>query len=85
MEKANIILIDAHHQLLHDVVASGEYATVSEVIRDALAEWERNRRVREEEIGALKQQIAEGLEDFHAGRFHAWNPEATKASIAGKA
>lgn len=53
MEKASITLTDAHHQLLHSVVESGEYAMVSEAIRDALGHWERNRVARELELGLL--------------------------------
>ena len=81
MEKASITLTEAHHQLLHSVVESGEYATVSEAIRDALRHWERNRVAREVELELLRQQLAEGRADYEAGRFDDWDPEATKARI----
>lgn len=84
MEKASITLTDAHHQLLHAAVEAGEYASISEAIRDALRSWDYQRKTREIEIELLKEQLAEGLEDYRNGRFHAWDPEATKARILGK-
>lgn len=83
MEKASITLTDTHHQLLHAAVEAGEYATVSEAIRDALRDWEHKRKARDIEIEMLREQLAEGLADYHAGRFHTWDPEATLARILG--
>jgi antitoxin ParD1/3/4 len=81
MEKASITLTEAHHQLLHSVVEAGEYATVSEAIRDALRDWERKRVARDLELDILRQQLAEGMADYKAGRVVPWDPEATKARI----
>ena len=37
--KISISLTDAHARLLNEAVASGDYASSSEVIREALREW----------------------------------------------
>ncbi|MEC9264611.1 type II toxin-antitoxin system ParD family antitoxin [Pacificispira sp.] len=38
-EKISISLTDEHAQLVQDAVKSGDYASSSEVIREALREW----------------------------------------------
>lgn len=43
-EKISVSLTDEHARLLEEAVRSGDYASLSEVIREALREW-RTRRV----------------------------------------
>jgi len=49
-------------------VDAGDYASTSEVVRDALREWKMRRAVQLQEIAALKADIDKGLADVAAGR-----------------
>jgi antitoxin ParD1/3/4 len=49
-------------------VEDGDYASTSEVIREALRDWKRKRAVRTHELAALKADIAKGMADLKAGR-----------------
>ena len=49
-------------------VDSGDYASTSEVVRDALREWKMKRAIQLLEIAALKTDIDKGLADVAAGR-----------------
>jgi len=42
-EKIGVTLTAEHARLLHDAIASGDYASSSEVIREALREWKTRR------------------------------------------
>lgn len=54
--KISISITDEHAAVLHDAVKSGDYASSSEVVREALREW-RSRRM----IGQLWDEgIASG-------------------------
>jgi antitoxin ParD1/3/4 len=46
---------------LHDAVASGAYASNSEVLRDALRLWEQHQELRALEINRLKRAYDEGM------------------------
>ena len=49
-------------EALEAAVASGDYPTTGEIIREALGGWQRQRRLRAEEIAELRRLIHEGLE-----------------------
>ena len=55
---------------LKEVVAAGEYASTSEVVREALRSWKAQRSVQLQELAALKKDIGQGLADIAAGRLH---------------
>lgn len=42
-EKLSISVTNEHAKLISDAVASGDYASTSEVIREALRHWKANR------------------------------------------
>ena len=42
-EKISVSLTDEHARLLHEAVRSGDYASSSEVVREALREWKARR------------------------------------------
>ena len=42
-EKISVSLTDEHARLLQDAVKSGDYASSSEVVREALREWKSRR------------------------------------------
>ena len=49
-------------------VESGDYASTSEVVRDALRDWKTQRTLQLHEIAILKADIDKGLADVAAGR-----------------
>ena len=54
--------------VVKEAVDAGDYASTSEVVRDALREWKMKRAVQLQEIAALKADIDKGLADVAAGR-----------------
>jgi antitoxin ParD1/3/4 len=63
-------------------VDSGDYASTSEVVRDALREWKMKRAIQLQEIAALKTDIDKGLADVAAGRVKDF--DATKIIERGR-
>ena len=53
---------------LRTAVATGDYASNSAVVREALHDWRRKRSLQVEELAALQADIASGLADAAAGR-----------------
>ncbi len=62
VEKLSIALPPEMADLLHEAVKSGEYASASEVVRDALRAWKRQRKLETLELGELRRLIREGTE-----------------------
>jgi antitoxin ParD1/3/4 len=54
--------------LVKAAVEAGDYASTSEVVRDALRQWKMRRAIQIQEIAALKSDIDKGLADVAAGR-----------------
>jgi antitoxin ParD1/3/4 len=54
--------------VVKEAVETGDYASTSEVVREALREWKMKRAVQLQEIAALKADIDKGLADVAAGR-----------------
>ncbi len=49
-------------------VAHGDYASTSEIVREALRDWSAKRALRLSELDLLKAEIDKGLADVAAGR-----------------
>jgi antitoxin ParD1/3/4 len=49
-------------------VDHGDYASTSEVVRDALRDWKMKRDLQAHKLGALKADIEEALTDVREGR-----------------
>ena len=62
VEKLSIALTEELAEAVRLAVKSGEYASTSEVIREALRDWRRKRALMEQEIKALRRAWREGLE-----------------------
>jgi antitoxin ParD1/3/4 len=75
MERLSITVTGDMARRIEDAIASGRYASASEVIRDALREWEIAQARREQELLALRKDIAEGLADIEAGRVSDFDPK----------
>jgi antitoxin ParD1/3/4 len=66
--KVSVALTPEMTELVQQAVASGEYASGSEVIREALREWKHRRALNPEEQDELRRLWSEGLESG-TGRF----------------
>jgi antitoxin ParD1/3/4 len=62
VEKVSVALTPEMAAVVRKAVETGEYASSSEVIREALRDWSRKRLLREEEIKELRRLWNEGLE-----------------------
>ena len=60
--KISVALTPELNEPVQQAVASGEYATGSEVIREALREWKLRRTLRQHDRAELQQLWAEGLD-----------------------
>jgi antitoxin ParD1/3/4 len=54
--------------VVKDAVAHGDYASTSEVVREALRDWKMKRALQLQELAALKADIDKGLADLAEGR-----------------
>jgi antitoxin ParD1/3/4 len=68
VSKISVALTPEMTELVQQAVASGDYASGSEVIREALREWKLRRALRAQEHAELQRLWAEGLESG-PGRF----------------
>ena len=66
-EKISIALPPEMVALLRQAVDTGEYASSSEVVRDALRDWTHKRRLREEGVAELRQVWQSALRDASPG------------------
>lgn len=62
VEKLSIALPPEMASLLREAVESGEYASASEVVRDALRAWTRKRKLETLELGGLRRLIRQGVD-----------------------
>jgi antitoxin ParD1/3/4 len=62
VEKLSIALTPEVLADVRQAIATGEYASTSEVIRDALRSWKHSRREREVAIEALRGLWREGMD-----------------------
>lgn len=58
LEKLNVSLTADLVAAMQEAVASGEYASTGEVIRDALREWQERRVEHENRVAAIQRKIA---------------------------
>lgn len=63
VEKISIALPAEMLSQVHDAVDAGEYASTSEVVRDALREWTLHRTAKRQGIADLRQLWAEAVND----------------------
>lgn len=63
VEKISIALPPEMAVVVRNAVAAGEYASTSEVIRDALRDWTYKRLVREQQIAELRRLCQEAIDD----------------------
>ncbi len=68
VEKLSIALTPEIAQEVRMAVKSGDYASSSEVIREALRDWKRKRALQDQEINELRGLWREGVESG-SGRY----------------
>ncbi len=68
MPTMNVSLSAELAAFVEDEVASGEYTTASEVVRDGLRQLLRNRELRAEKAAILRREIGLGLDQARAGK-----------------
>ena len=62
-EKINITMTPELMRVIRKSVESGEFASTSEVVRDALRAWQRERRERAERLAAIRARIRRSIND----------------------
>lgn len=62
-EKISITVTPEMLRVIRECVDAGEYASTSEVIRDAMRLWQRQRDEHAERIQAIKARIRRSLDD----------------------
>jgi len=62
-ERISIVLPPEMVAIVRSAVATGEYASISEVIRDALRDWMYKRSARQQGITDLRQLWQEAMHD----------------------
>lgn len=66
IQKVSIALTGEQITVLKAAVDSGEYATTSEIVREALREWQWKRELRSEDLSRLREQWRAGKESGSA-------------------
>jgi antitoxin ParD1/3/4 len=62
-EKLSITLTPHLAKLVRDSVASGRFASASEVIRDAMRVWQQKEQEHEEVIASIRARVQASLDD----------------------
>jgi antitoxin ParD1/3/4 len=60
VEKISVALTSEQVGALRSAVDSGEYATTSEVVREAVRDWQAKRQLRKEDLKRLQQLWTQG-------------------------
>jgi antitoxin ParD1/3/4 len=91
IQKVSVTLTREQAVSLKAAVDTGEYATTSEIVREAIRDWQFKREMRQEDIGRLREAWdsgkASGLAaplDFEALRREARRRLQEAAGIAGR-
>lgn len=69
MPTMNVSLTEEMVKYVETEVASGDYVSASEVVRDALRLLKRSHEMEEEELRLLRQEVQAGIEAADRGEF----------------
>ncbi len=75
IERMTFTLTAEMAQSVKSAVKDGVYASSSEIIREALRDWQRKRRLQESELEQLRADIRDGLDDLKAGRINGFDAD----------
>lgn len=67
VEKTTVVLTPEHAAAIRNAVASGAYATQSEVVRDAMRLWQEREAKKQATLDRLRQLWDEGVASGSAG------------------
>jgi antitoxin ParD1/3/4 len=67
IEKVSVALTSEQIAALRAAANAGEYATTSEVVREAIRDWQLKRELQQDDIRRLRQLWQEGLASGSAG------------------
>lgn len=76
IERLTITLPAEMAGMVKSVVEGGDYASTSEVIREALREWKMKRELQAQKFAALKAEIDRGMADVTEGRLTEFDPRS---------
>lgn len=74
IERLTVTMPAEMAKLIKDAVAGGDYASTSEVIREAVRDWKSKRALQVQEFAALKADLDKGLAELAAGRTTDFDP-----------
>ena len=75
IERITITLTAEMAEAVRMAVQAGEYASSSELIREALRDWRHKRALQEQELQELRTKVQQGLSDIEEGRVRDFDPE----------
>jgi antitoxin ParD1/3/4 len=75
MERITITLTPEIAQSVRGAVEAGEYASTSEIVREALRDWRHKRALQAQELADFRAKVQEGLDDLEAGREREFDAE----------
>ena len=62
-EKISITVTPAMKRVLEDRVASGEFASASELMREAFRAWQQRDEKHQEELAAIRKRVQDSIND----------------------
>lgn len=80
MERMTITLTPEMAALVRSAVGEGDYASSSEIVREALRDWRLKRLERAQALAEMRGFLAPGFQDSAAGRVRDFDPEEIKAA-----
>jgi antitoxin ParD1/3/4 len=75
IERITITLPSEMAAVVRGAVEEGDYASSSEVVREALRDWKTKRALQLQELAALKADIDRGFADLASGRVRAFDAD----------
>jgi antitoxin ParD1/3/4 len=75
MERLTITLTPEMAEAVRGAISQGEYTSSSEIIREALRDWQLKRGIKRQELEALRGGIQGGESDLAAGRVRDFDAE----------
>jgi antitoxin ParD1/3/4 len=75
IERMTITLTAEMAESVRAAVEAGDYASSSEIVRDALRDWNHKRLLQQRELEQLRTEIDNGLADIEAGRVSRFDPQ----------
>ena len=69
VEKLSVSLSPELAELVRSSVGKGGYTSSSELIREALRDWQVKQAIQEAELLRMRKGVADGLNDLENGRF----------------